>query len=341
MKKIILLMPVFSLGMITGCSEQENVTAYEGKEIRIATNIKTVTRGNGVINSTYSSNLAVQLIRLDMAENSYEEEVPIDGTVSGNAMILTLNSDTPSENQYPANGNEVKLIGWYPNTGAFDCGISNGKVTFSIDGSTDIMATALTSGSLISRFPSGITFNHLLSQVRVYAYYENDNAALVWGGIDSIAFAGKAQTFIITLPPVNSPDGTAISDTQALGEGSSLGLKKVNLDLGTGNVINGDNENSEYGTGNVLTVGVEASNKTPLGYALFAPTTSSSLISIKTAKKEAEVTVSQHFAAETLYSIVLKLGDDLSLKVTTSASMIATWPNISPVPDVYVPFAVE
>jgi hypothetical protein len=305
MKNIFLGLSVLSLGMITGCSEQENTNeaAYEGDEIRIQANIGAATRGDGVIEQSYAGLLNVHFIRLDKLETTYGGEIAIDGVVSttGSSKVLTFSGQT-----YPAGDATVKLIGWYPNTEAFSGTAST--VTFaSIDGSTDIMVTEMVEGKQTLPI-SGITFNHALSQVRVEAYLEDATAGITWGTITSIALVNKQQDCVLTLPDPAESSVKAIVTSG--GTPADLPLKNINLD-----------NNSTITYPLTLTTSPQA-----CGYALFIPEDAAEVLKfeIVTEKKTATAeVVSQIFEKGKSYVVTLKFGvEDLTIKPSVT---IGAW----------------
>jgi hypothetical protein len=269
-----------------------------------------------VINPAHGE-LSVGFVRLDAEDTDYSKNgsfLKKTATVPASTVGGPLTFATTE--QYPSSG-DVKLIGWYPSTGTFSGSGSAGTVTFaSIGGETDIMATALRVGSKSSKITS-ITFNHLLSQVRVEAYYEDDdNATTAWGNITSVTFIGKKQDFVITLPPAGSPNGTeATPSTDSSG----------NLDL-----VKKDPSNNDESTNSTALNYTTAIETTPtlLGYALFAPkdhsvTDQELEIKIVTVKKTTTVKVAHDFKASESYVITLKFGkEDLTIKPSVT---IGTW----------------
>ncbi|KAA6348600.1 hypothetical protein EZS27_003929 [termite gut metagenome] len=285
-KNILILLSVLSsfCWLTIGCSEQENEgPGYDGDEIRIATNILAVTRGGGVINPSHNG-LEVGFVRLDEGKN-YATGRKLTGSVS-TTDILTF---TPSPEYYPSNGSGVRLIGWYPNTGEFSGSSSSESATvkFDIDGSTDIMVTDLVSGSG-SNPVRGITFNHVLSQVVVQAYYENSGTKEALGSISSVTIVDKSQECVLTLPDPNTDDKDA---------DISFGVEKEDLLL-------------ELIT--PLDIGIGSSNPTTCGYVMFAPTPtqdiSEELNMVVTTEKAGPLyaKISYKFEAGKKYEITLK-----------------------------------
>lgn len=99
---------------------------------------------------------------------------------SGNRPIVFNESQS-----YPADGRHIRLHGYYPVEGEPTTDAGGGKVTFRIDGTTDIMATGILVGNGYVPVTT-CTFRHLLTQVRLVCY--SDRPA-EWGTIKGIEAA--------------------------------------------------------------------------------------------------------------------------------------------------------
>ena len=137
----------------------------------------------GVIGSGYEKDLEVCFARQD------ETIVPTEsyGTWSiyeavrrggkGNRPIVFAESQS-----YPEGGRRIRLHGYYPAKGESEAVAGTGKVTFIVDGATDIMSTGILTGSGYA--PVQIcTFRHLLTQVRLVCYSDRTDS---WGTIKTI-----------------------------------------------------------------------------------------------------------------------------------------------------------
>lgn len=81
---------------------------------------------------------------------------------------------------YPSAGSNIRLHGYYPATGEGNA--ATGRVVFTIDGMTDVMATGRLSGNSFS--PLGTcTFRHLLTQLSLVCYSDRPDG---WGEIARI-----------------------------------------------------------------------------------------------------------------------------------------------------------
>ena len=140
----------------------------------------------GVIGSGYEQDLKVNFARQD-------ESVVLTGTYSGWAVHKAVRQggkgNRPivfAESQsYSGDGRRIRLHGYYPAGNVPTGNVGTGKVPFTIDGTTDIMATGILVGN--SYVPvTTCTFRHLLTQVRLVCYSDRADA---WGTIQTIEAA--------------------------------------------------------------------------------------------------------------------------------------------------------
>ena len=137
----------------------------------------------GVIGSGYEKDLEVCFARQE------ETTVPTEiyGTWSiyeavrrggkGNRPIVFAQSQS-----YPEDGRHIRLHGYYPAKGEAEAVAGMGKVTFIVDGTTDIMSTGILTGSGYAPIQT-CTFRHLLTQVRLVCYSDRSEG---WGTIKTI-----------------------------------------------------------------------------------------------------------------------------------------------------------
>ena len=137
----------------------------------------------GVIGSGYEKDLEVCFARQE------ETTVPTEiyGTWSiyeavrtggkGNRPIVFAQSQS-----YPEDGRRIRLHGYYPAKGEAEAVAGMGKVTFIVDGTTDIMSTGILTGSGYAPIQT-CTFRHLLTQVRLVCYSDRSEG---WGTIKTI-----------------------------------------------------------------------------------------------------------------------------------------------------------
>lgn len=122
-----------------------------------------------------------------------DESVVLTGTYSGWAVHKAVRQggkgNRPivfAESQsYSGDGRRIRLHGYYPAGNVPTGNVGTGKVPFTIDGTTDIMATGILVGN--SYVPvTTCTFRHLLTQVRLVCYSDRADA---WGTIQTIEAA--------------------------------------------------------------------------------------------------------------------------------------------------------
>ena len=140
----------------------------------------------GIIGSGYEQELKVSFARQDesaLSTGTYSgwavhEAVRQGGR--GNRPIVFAESQS-----YPENGRHIRLHGYYPAEGEPVADAGTGKVTFCIDGTTDIMATGILEGNGYVPVTTCM-FCHLLTQVRLVCYSDRADA---WGTIQTIEAA--------------------------------------------------------------------------------------------------------------------------------------------------------
>ena len=183
--KVIVLASVAILPGLAACSDSdpapellpETAVCLEGA-------IGASTRG--IIGSGYEQDLKVSFARQDESAVSMgayggwavHEAVRQGGR--GNRPIVFAQSQS-----YPADGRHIRLHGYYPAKREPTTDAGTGKVTFRIDGTTDIMTTGILVGNGYVPVTT-CTFRHLLTQVRLVCY--SDRPA-EWGTIKGIEAA--------------------------------------------------------------------------------------------------------------------------------------------------------
>ena len=140
----------------------------------------------GIIGSGYAEDLKVNFARQDETAVStgtygtWEVHEAVRRGGRGNRPIVFAQSQS-----YPADGRHIRLHGYYPVEGEPTTDAGGGKVTFRIDGTTDIMATGILVGNGYVPVTT-CTFRHLLTQVRLVCYSDRADA---WGTIQTIEAA--------------------------------------------------------------------------------------------------------------------------------------------------------
>lgn len=140
----------------------------------------------GIIGSGYAEDLKVNFARQDETAVStgtygtWEVHEAVRRGGRGNRPIVFAESQS-----YPADGRHIRLHGYYPVEGEPTTDAGGGKVTFRIDGTTDIVATGILVGNGYVPVTT-CTFRHLLTQVRLVCYSDRADA---WGTIQTIEAA--------------------------------------------------------------------------------------------------------------------------------------------------------
>lgn len=242
----------------------------------IASSAKTKAALHGMINGkdTWADNLTVSFARADAVSNVYSgyQAMLLAADVKKEADATTkkhqISFSTPA--YYQSDGQNTKLIGWYPvagNSDSFDA--SQHKVTFAattMDGETDYMVTGLVEGNKVAAARiTSVTFSHLLMQLSVKAYAEDASAQSLWGGIKSVAIKGLQQKCEIILPAatVATSDATAEAHfTNTSPDAADLPLVKKNFS---------DNTAISYSDVSPLALDLASAGAKLAGYAMFAP----------------------------------------------------------------------
>lgn len=141
----------------------------------------------GVIGSGYEQDLEVSFARQD-------ESAVSTGTYGGWTVHKAVRQGGRGNRpivfaelqSYPGDGRHIRLHGYYPAEDEPETVAGTDKVTFRIDGTTDLMATGIFEGS--GYVPvTNCTFRHLLTQVRLVCY---SACAGEWGAIKKIDAVG-------------------------------------------------------------------------------------------------------------------------------------------------------
>lgn len=112
---------------------------------------------------------------------------------------------------FPPNDDQhTKMVGWYPAATTF----SGGVVSWTIDGSQDVMTAPMCEGS--SRNPvMAFAFGHRLAQLQFYPYAEDAAASAAWGKVTAIAVEKQSAT--LTFTPASDEATGAVVATDAAG----------------------------------------------------------------------------------------------------------------------------
>ncbi|RHJ91681.1 fimbrillin family protein [Parabacteroides bouchesdurhonensis] len=145
-----------------------------------------------VINSGYKSDLDVCFARqdeTDLGAGTYGMWTFLEATRTGGSGNRPILFTIPQ--LYKDNGGNTRLQGFYPASDGCVTNATDGTVTFTVDGATDIMATPLLTGNTYSPVTT-CTFQHLLTQLQFVCY--SDKAADKWGSVVKIEITGVHAT---------------------------------------------------------------------------------------------------------------------------------------------------
>ena len=245
-----------------------------------------------IVNAEHGA-LDISILRLDAEDATpsypeYKTGTVLSATLAESSAdnLTSAITFTPTQ-YYQANGCKTKLLGWYPQTGSFSS--TDGSVSFTIDGESDIMLSNEQEGSKTNgeRFGGNmlapdetapdtekdkaktLEFKHLLTQIKVSAYAIDDAAQTAWGPLYGITLKDQGgKTCKVTFPSTDGSNVTFSSSTPS----SNLDLVKKNPAENDA-VIKGADATNEYDEDNGLTipVGTDSTNATPCGYAMFQP----------------------------------------------------------------------
>lgn len=264
---------LLAVALLAGCSKKTDFSDIDrGDEIRLSAGMSKIgevvskadlvrpTRGEGVIRAARTEDLEVAFARIDEGVSGYPADYSAASALNATWKGTLSETDATAivfatKQYYQTNGNNTKMVGWYPRTTSFTGGVA----TIAIDGDTDIMLTQELEANkaTASRFgKTGKIFNfkHQLTWIKISAYAKDDDAKARWGKITSITVKDQPEACEITLP--------ATVDFATESKDIDLVAKKFS-----------DYTAIDYSDG--LEVGVEASetehNKVECGYAMVAP----------------------------------------------------------------------
>lgn len=188
MDKLIVLVFMIGFWGLTACSDDGGGNGLLPSERTVSLEGAIGQSTRAVIGSGYEEDLVVCFARqdeTDVSSGQYGVWSVHEATRSGgkgNRPIVFADVQL-----YPADGRHIRLCGYYPANGEQQGGdpvvdSGAGKVTFTVDGTTDIMATGILTASGYDPAKT-CTFRHLLTQVRLVCY--SDRSAQ-WGSIKTI-----------------------------------------------------------------------------------------------------------------------------------------------------------
>lgn len=311
------LLIFFSMLLLIGCESEGSLPEEAPGEIivrSITVGDRPHTRGEGAIKDDMIGTsrfpvLPVSFLRLDSTDPAYPADYSgltdvKSATISRNHTnpldVHNVLAFTPSE-YYLSAGKDTKLWGWYPTTATWDnyeCRLDFGE----LDGSTDVMTTGFITGNNRAPF-SHITFHHLLTQVIIKAYADNDTEN-DWGGLQSITLEDKKQTFGLKLGGADVSGNPELLREFGTPTGDMDLVKKLPSD--DSDILAGA---EVYGTANPLVLPTDKASAVVCGYAMIAPHTSASdelVLRVETEKAGSRtVTIRRELLAGNAYTLTL------------------------------------
>lgn len=239
MKRIIHISAILLLFLsCSGCSLYDEDILSEN-EIRLSgmiNNPSLSVKSDGPVYSDGTGDLNIGLVRSDVSGSavpSFTGEA-LNAVMRRDGNSLTADPIEFTSYQYFQSNAKVHYASWSPQ-GDYD--ETNGKVSFGIDGSTDILYGTPVSGTKETGF-APITFNHALVKFKVWVYAmvpvnEQTGAELYdpderWGKVSQISVNDVPSTYTIVLPT----DGTTYTfeDGAARSDGSPFTVTAESLE---------------------------------------------------------------------------------------------------------------
>lgn len=221
---------LLSIPATSGCLDALEEEQNNDLRIRLGGNVSspmiaTKTQVNGVIDQDTPVSMDIRLIRWDQSDTDDNPwgRKELDATMG--KPTTTGPFDRPilfadnSVQFYRNKTDQVGFAGWFPTTmtsstenrkGAWVTGkdgnviqknsAGNGaRMTYNIDGNTDVMISDFTKGTFSQPIPP-IHFKHALCMYKIYAYAISEEAAEEWGKIEQIELVNLPEQLFIDLP---------------------------------------------------------------------------------------------------------------------------------------------
>lgn len=272
---------LFGLLLLVSCSSDDMTPVDDSLEIQLVSGagdgITDETRGEGVISSPLTANLPISLLHQERSKggsypaytqtNFIYAELKHSDLIDGQYRIL----NNPKL-YYRQDGGDTRFVGWSPHAEGLDVvgsnlsrwNAANRTVYIDVDGSTDILLAQGREGNVTNRFGTHnyMEFAHVLTKVTVWVALEKEEYAPYWEKISTIRFKGKQQECQLKFPESNAT-GESYKVTSYFPASSTHLLMRGKGSTGGHNPI-------------TLTT-----TKTEVGYAMFAPhTTTSDVLTI-------------------------------------------------------------
>lgn len=311
------LLIFFSMLLLIGCESGGGLQEETPEEIlvrSITVGDTPHTRGEGAIKDEMIGTprfpiLPVSFLRLDSTDPAYPADysgvtevksATISSNIANPLDVHNVLAFTPSE-YYLSAGKDTKLWGWYPTTATWDnyeCRLDFGE----LDGSTDVMTTGFLIANNRAPF-SQITFHHLLTQVIIKAYADDDTEN-EWGGLQSISLEDKKQTFRLKLGTPDASGNPELIQEFGTPTGHMDLVKKLPADHS--DILAGA---EVYGTSNPLLLPTDKASAAVCGYAMIAPNASATdelVLHIETEKAGSRtVAIRRQLLAGNAYTLTL------------------------------------
>ena len=108
---------------------------------------------------------------------------------------------------YLPSGKKTRMVGWHPKATAF----TEGVVSWTFDGTQDIMTTAAPQEGSKAEAMAAFTFKHRLTQLRFFVYAEDAAAQALWGEVRKIEVTGQRNACTFTLAPDGADGAVAFT----------------------------------------------------------------------------------------------------------------------------------
>ena len=132
---------------------------------------------------------------------------------------------------YPLQSRKTKMVGWHP-TAAIDAG----AVSWTIDGTQDVLTTStLQEGSSQAAMP-GFTFEHRLAQLQFCPYAEDADATAAWGKVTAITVTKQRSTCTFT-PSSAETTGEVVFTGNADQRFAVTGITNAALPVGAASAV--------------------------------------------------------------------------------------------------------
>lgn len=172
MKK--LMISIFALAAMVSCTSEEEIID-NGSKVEIKLNAAVSGMTKAAIDSDFSTDLDAYFVRADAETTTEAANLTWSSSAlyakiaatAGHAISFYSDKDrlTSTPQYYDTGNKNTYLIGYYlGNATPSEIDASSKSLTFTIDGSQDIMVTSMATGSKTSKF-SSLEFQHKLSQL--------------------------------------------------------------------------------------------------------------------------------------------------------------------------------